>query len=194
MSLNERSSQIGAISEVITDISNQTNLLALNAAIEAARAGEHGRGFSVVADEVKKLAEQSQKSSAQIYELIHDIQSDMLQTNKTIGNVKLDVEEGIGIAEKTHGSFKEIMAAAEMMRDQINEMAATAGNISSSAKDISITVNQIANLIRHTSAYTQNVSALTEEQLAQMEEVLASANALAEMALYLEENVSRFKV
>ncbi|MFV8827803.1 methyl-accepting chemotaxis protein [Alkalihalobacterium sp. APHAB7] len=192
--LEKRSQQIGDITKVITDIANQTNLLALNAAIEAARAGEHGKGFAVVADEVRILAEQSQQSSTQISSLITEIQNDMTLSNEAMDQVKEDVQVGLGITEKTEGSFKEILRSMEAMGDQIDEMAATAEQISASAQEVSATVNGISTVSRETSMHTQTVAASTEEQLASMEEILASSNSLSEMAMNLQELVSKFKL
>lgn len=192
--LNESSQKIGSITETITDIANQTNLLALNAAIEAARAGEHGKGFSVVAAEVRKLAEQSQQSSTQISELIKAIQGEMLLTKDSMEQVEHDVNEGLGIVGKTAESFKEITNATEAMGNQIDEMVAIADQMSSSAQEVSATINGITGIIRQTSGNTQSVSVATEEQLAQMEEISASAYSLSEIANKLQKIVSEFKV
>lgn len=192
--LGESSNQIGEITRTITDIANQTNLLALNAAIEAARAGEHGKGFAVVADEVQKLAEQSQQSSKKISELIQTIQNDMGQTQHFMDQVKSDVQAGLGIVAKTEESFVEITNATEKMREQINEMAATAEQMSASAEEVSATVTGIMSITKQTSEHTQSVSASTEEQHASMEEVVASASTLSQMAEQLQEEISKFKI
>jgi methyl-accepting chemotaxis protein len=97
--LGERSKEIGEIVAVITKISSQTNLLALNAAIEAARAGEHGRGFAVVADEVRKLAEQSAQSAQQISELITHIQKETLNAVQSMDQATKEVQSGLDVVD-----------------------------------------------------------------------------------------------
>ncbi|RFU66577.1 methyl-accepting chemotaxis protein [Peribacillus glennii] len=192
--LERRSRQIGEITQVITGIANQTNLLALNAAIEAARAGENGKGFAVVADEVRKLAEQSQASSSQIAELIIEIQSDMVRSTESIGQVQLDVQEGLVIIGKTEESFRQIMYSLEHMHRQIDEMASTSRQMSDSAQKVSATVDGISEISRETSGHSQSVAASAEEQLASMEEITASASSLSERAMDLQEMLNKFKV
>ncbi|KAF6613490.1 methyl-accepting chemotaxis protein, partial [Paenibacillus sp. EKM208P] len=109
--LDERTQQIDTMLHAITDIAQQTNLLALNASIEAARAGEEGRGFSVVASEVRKLAEQSNQSSGQISELIQNMRKDMEHSLKTMERVKQDVDSGIKIASETEQQFNKIVTS-----------------------------------------------------------------------------------
>lgn len=192
--LNERSQQIGDISNVIIDIANQTNLLALNAAIEAARAGDHGKGFAVVADEVRKLAEQSQKSSIQISDLIKQIQKDMNQSNDSMHSVKREVETGLGIVSNTQKSFESILKSVKEMGGKMDEMAATAQQMSASTQEISATISGVASISRESALHSQSVAASAEEQLASMEEVAASSQNLSQMAENLQETVSRFRV
>lgn len=192
--LDDRSKEIGQITNAITEIANQTNLLALNAAIEAARAGEHGKGFAVVADEVRKLAEQSQSSSNQISGLIGQIQNDMTQSTNSMEQVKQEVQNGLGIVTKTKTSFEEILISMDKMANQVDEMAATAQQMSASTQEVSATVSGITTISRNSSVHSQSVAASAEEQLASMEEILASATNLSKIASELKDTVGKFNI
>lgn len=192
--LDQRSKEIGKMLEVITNIAEQTNLLALNAAIEAARAGEHGRGFAIVADEVRQLAEQSGQSAKQIGELVGEIQRDMHQSVQSMGTVKSDVVSGTEKAQLTEQKFQQIITAMQSISDQIQDVSATTQQLSAGSQQVSASVSQVADIAREASQNTQNVVAATEEQLASMEEITASAGSLSKMAEELQELIARFKI
>ncbi|WP_413789081.1 methyl-accepting chemotaxis protein [Bacillus kandeliae] len=192
--LNERSSEIGKINDVITDIAAQTNLLALNAAIEAARAGEHGRGFSVVADEVRKLAEQSANSAEQINSLIKIIQSDNHQALESMKSATAEVEEGLQVVQEAGHSFKGIKDSVSEVVVQIQEIANMVKQLAEGTQHVSQSIVTVNGIAETAAANTQNISAATEQQLASMQEISASSTALANMAQELQDLVVQFKV
>ncbi|WP_138090981.1 methyl-accepting chemotaxis protein [Halalkalibacterium halodurans] len=192
--LAERSKEINNILDVITSIAEQTNLLALNAAIEAARAGEHGKGFAVVADEVRKLAESSQHSSQQISEIVVEIQKEMDRTSTAMNGVMEEVKDGLTVANETKTHFQEIIQSTNQVAEQIESMAATSEEISAEVEQVSASFNEIAVIAENTSDSAQDVAAASEEQLATMEEVTSSAQYLSQMATDLRELLSKFKV
>ncbi|OLN22257.1 chemotaxis protein [Domibacillus antri] len=192
--LDERSKEIGKIIEVINGIAEQTNLLALNAAIEAARAGEQGKGFAVVADEVRKLAEESRRSSSQIGQLITAIQQDMTSSIDGMAHVTREVKEGLAIAGDTERNFNEIIESTKQVTDQIDSMAATAEQISAGSQQVTASFTTIAAITKETTENTHEVASAAEEQLASMEEITSSAHSLSRMAEELQKVVQQFKV
>ncbi len=192
--LGSRSQEIGSIVEVISGIAAQTNLLALNAAIEAARAGEHGRGFAVVADEVRKLAEQSAQSAQQIAELIAIIQTETNQAVRAAEAGTKEVTSGMQMVQTAGAAFAQIQQSIQTVAQHIQEVSAAAEQMNAGTDHVVEEVAQISRIAENIAFGTQNVSASTEEQLASMEEVAASAGALARMTEELQEQISRFRV
>ncbi|PLT34536.1 methyl-accepting chemotaxis protein [Bacillus sp. V5-8f] len=191
--LNERGKEIGTILDVITGIAEQTNLLALNAAIEAARAGEQGKGFAVVADEVRKLAEQSQHSAQQIFELIQGIQKDTESAVQNMARVSHDVQGGVKVSNGAIEKFNEILNSVKQITPQMQEVSATAQQMSAGVQEVSATANEVAILAKGNAETSEEVAASTEEQLASMEEISASAKMLSSMAEDLKGIIAKFK-
>lgn len=192
--LGQRSKEIGQIIEVITGIAAQTNLLALNAAIEAARAGEHGRGFAVVADEVRKLAELSAQSAQQISLLIISIQE---ETNKAVQSMevaKKEVIDGIDVVNVAGESFTQIDYAVKEVTTQTREVSTAVQQMTAGTEQMVQSLKFITEIAETAASGTQEVSAATEEQLASMEEISTSAISLSKMAEDLQMLISKFKV
>ncbi|MDL4843211.1 methyl-accepting chemotaxis protein [Aquibacillus rhizosphaerae] len=192
--LGTKSSEIGQIVELITEIANQTNLLALNAAIEAARAGEHGKGFAVVADEVRKLAEQSGDAAGQISRLIGEIQTESIRAVDSMDAGSKSVEDGLQMVHQTGNSFNEIAKMIEDISSQSQEVSAIVEQVNAGSEEMVQTIETVANVSEQSAANAQNVAASTEEQLGSMEEITASAESLSQMAEELQDLVKRFKI
>ncbi|MFD2381406.1 methyl-accepting chemotaxis protein [Paenibacillus xanthanilyticus] len=191
--LGERSKQIELISKSISDISGQTNLLALNAAIEAARAGEHGRGFAVVADEVRQLAEESSGSAKQISELINQIQRETQTVVDAMSDTMHEVSSGIDVVNGAGSAFRQIQDAIQIVTSQITEVTAAVEELSHGTGEVAHSITDVNKIAEDTAAGTQHVSAATQQQLASMEEINMSASRLAGMAEELKQIVDRFK-
>lgn len=191
--LGEKSDAIGQILMLITSISAQTNLLALNAAIEAARAGEAGRGFAVVADEVRKLAEQSGKATGQIGTLINEIQSGIESAVKTMKEGTSSLSEGMNKVNETEQSFIYISSFIEEISGKLQDVSATVEEICSQTQLMAEASDNINEISSDSVSNIESVAAATEEQCAIMKEVSDISSKLSEMALNLENDLRRFK-
>lgn len=192
--LEERFMQIGIIVDVITSVADQTNLLALNAAIEAARAGEQGRGFAVVADEVRSLAENSRKSAEQIANLIREIQTGVGNMRETINSATAQVVGSTEVAEKAGRAMQEIAVTIQKTAKYAYEIAEITKRQVERNEEALKAITEIASIADETAASSEEASATVEEQTASMQEMAAAATELAGMAEKLHRLVSGFKV
>ena len=193
-SLGEHTKEIGQFTGTIGYISEQTNLLALNASIEAARAGEHGKGFAIVAEEVRKLAEQSALSSNHISSLITAIQDETKKAIESMNEATKEVVEGIEIVNTAGESFEQIQVSFSEVTNQIHEVSAAAQQISAGTVSVVESTHLISNLVEISTANTQNISAAIEEQLASGEEIAASSPTLSEIANESQKFIRNFKL
>ena len=192
--LNERSSQISEITEVISAIAAQTNLLSLNAAIEAARAGEHGKGFAVVADEIRKLAEQSSRSTKEIAQLILEIQNDTTRAVKAMEQGTEEVEKGVHVVQGAGHSFTNINEFIQKVAKQIEDVSTSSEELSASVEEVTASIQDVAAQSTETNHSTQTIAAGSEELLATMEEVEIRMKEVNDVVQKMNEVTTQFKL
>jgi methyl-accepting chemotaxis protein len=178
--LGKSSDQIGRIIGVIDDIADQTNLLALNAAIEAARAGEQGRGFAVVADEVRKLAERTTTATKEIAQMIQNIQDETGIAVSAMEQGTRQVEEGVSSTAKAGESLKEIIQMSEQVGEMITHIATAATQQSSATEQVNNNMDQIARLVKESAVGAQQSAKACQD--------------LSSLALDLQKMVGEFKL
>jgi len=220
--MGERSAEISTILKTIDEIASQTNLLALNAAIEAARAGEHGKGFAVVADEVRKLAERSSNATKEIATLIHTIQETVRQAIVAMNEGATEVSQGVMEAQEAGTALNKILDAVNEVTSQaelaaaavqemnqasqilvesvdsvssvVEENTAASEEMAASSSEVLNSIENIASISEENSAAVEQVSASAEEMTAQVEEVSAAAQSLRDMSQKFLEAISIFKL
>jgi len=179
-SLGERSAHIGEIVSVINDIADQTNLLALNAAIEAARAGEQGRGFAVVADEVRKLAERTAQATSEIEDMIKAIQNEVTKAVEIMDTATVKVQSGVSLTAQAGDALKAIVKSSDELQLMVQQIASATEEMSATSEEISKEIVDIANASRDTTASSH--------------ETAQAAVSLSQIATKLDETIRFFRL
>lgn len=192
--LTNTTKDIGLFVESIENIAEQTNLLALNAAIEAARAGDAGKGFAVVAEEVRKLAEQSRKSTEEINNLVESIQEESVLAIKSMDIMKKVSYEQSQAVDKTNRSFNDIANAINLIVDKINEVNEAVTKMQDDKALVISAIENISAVSEETAASSEEVAATTENQLKAIDDMKEAAQNLDTLVHELDKKLKRYKI
>jgi len=192
--LEEHSKSINQIIEVIKVISSQTNLLSLNAGIEAARAGEYGKGFAVVASEMKKLADQTNKSSESITDIIDKIQKDIQTAVSDVQLGKIEVERSSQAIRAARDAFEHIMRASMEVSEQAQAVSAATEQVSASAEEVSASVKELADISRSAFEQSKLIVSSVQRQMIAIKETAASTDGLKQVSLELQSNLAKYQI
>lgn len=193
-SLGNTSNQIGQITEMISGIADQTNMLALNAAIEAARAGEAGRGFSIVAAQIRKLAEESSEASRNIARLVVEIKEGVDIAVSKMDNSLKTVNDSVEAIQENEDIFTLIHEQAEQLKDIVAHVAQNVKIMTENSREFELTMQDISKTSHEFSSSSESVSAASEEQIALTEEIVTSSKAMAEMSEELSSLIRTFRL
>jgi len=192
--LNGKLQQVGKIADIIVEIARQTNMLALNASIEAVRAGEYGKGFTVVAEEVRKLADGTSRSAAEIIDLVTLIKEDSVKVRETFATSSRQINEGKKKINSTAGVFQSIVQTVIEAERKATSIADLSSMQTEGAQKMVKTIDEIAKVAEDNATATEQVSAATEEQSAAMQEMAAASRELSALAAELLQAVERFRL